>query len=254
MKTFLKKKLKILIKKIELITENYKLKRIETIIEQLHQKKGLEIGGRSPIFESKIPIYQKASIIDGVNFSPSTIWEGTINEGLSYNYYDKKIGLQHIAEASELININNDIYDFTISSHCIEHCANPIKTLLEWKRVTKKKGLIITIVPDKNYTFDRMRNYSTFKHLMEDYCNNVGENDMTHLEEIIEKHDLSIDINAGDKEAFRRRCLNNYTNRAMHHHVFSVNLLKKIYIYCKLNILLIARIKPYHIIIIGQKK
>jgi len=48
----------------------------------------------------------------------------------------------------------------------------------------------------------------------------VGEEDLTHVPEILELHDLSRDEGAGTREQFRQRCLANHVHRALHHHVF----------------------------------
>ena len=45
-------------------------------------------------------------------------------------------------DATDLPNFSNDEFDFIISSHTLEHLANPIKALKEWERVIKKGGYI----------------------------------------------------------------------------------------------------------------
>jgi len=58
---------------------------------------------------------------------------------------------------------------------------------------------------------------------MTDYANNVGEDDLTHLPEILALHDLSRDEAAGTPEQFHQRCLDNISKRAIHHHVFDTH-------------------------------
>ena len=58
-------------------------------------------------------------------------------------------------------------------------------------------------------------------HILSDYQNEVDEHDMTHFEEILEKHDLSLDKEAGTFEQFKSRGFDNYRNRCLHHHVSS---------------------------------
>ena len=45
-----------------------------------------------------------------------------------------------------------------------------------------------------------------------DFENKVQENDLTHVEEVLELHDLSRDPQAGTKEAFKIRCQKNFEN------------------------------------------
>lgn len=47
----------------------------------------------------------------------------------------------------------------------------------------------------------------------------IGEEDLTHLPEILDLHDLSKDESAGTKEQFRKRCRGNHLNHAIHQHV-----------------------------------
>jgi SAM-dependent methyltransferase len=150
-------------------------------------KKGLEIGGPSSVFSIRgnFPIYLFADVIDGVNYSNETPWEGKISEGKTYKYFNNEQGHQFIREATDLHGIKDETYDFVLSCHSLEHLANPLKALKEWNRVLKPKGLLVIIVPDKRYTFDLNRSYTSMDHLVDDFNKNVGEDDTTHFEEIL---------------------------------------------------------------------
>jgi SAM-dependent methyltransferase len=194
-------------------------------------KSGVEIGGPTTwLFRYTLPLYQSVENLDGVNFSSNTIWEGNIsgNDG-RYNYYKSRSGKQYISEASDLSEIPDDVYDFLISSNCLEHIANPIKAVQEWQRVVAPGGTIIVFVPDKAHCFDHRREFTTFSHLMDDYEKDVNEADLTHLDEILDKHDYSMDEGSRDKEYFRARSLDNFNSRCLHHHVFSLKLLEDIF-------------------------
>ena len=151
-------------------------------------------------------------------------------------------------------DIPSEKYDFLISSHCLEHCANALKTINEWLRVIKKGGAILLVLPDKNFTFDHNRGVTTFNHLLEDFNNNIDETDLTHLPEILKKHDLSMDLAAGSIEQFKNRSLDNFSNRCLHHHVFDFELLEQIFEYNNIEIIEKSFAKPYHQIILGIKK
>jgi len=230
------------------------IKDINRYLKYFTQKKGIEIGGPSSIFLKEIPIYKVIDTLDGCNFSTHTIWEGNIAEGDNFNYFENKNGFQYINEASNLQVIPNEKYDFLIASHCLEHCANTLKTVKEWLRVIKKGGCILLILPDKRYTFDHNRTVTAFKHLEEDFNNNIDEKDLTHLSEILELHDLNLDLPAGTKEHFKNRSLDNYKNRCLHHHIFDFELLKNIFIYYNIKIIKMTFVKPFHQIILGVKK
>lgn len=217
-------------------------------------KSGLEVGGPSKLFKKQVPLYKCIAQLDGCNFSLHTVWEGQIKEGNHYRFYPNKTGYQYISEASNLEKIPSETYDFVLSSHCLEHCANPIKTVEEWCRVIKKGGYLLIVVPDPAFTFDHNRSVTAFSHLLDDYRNQVGEDDVTHVAEIIEKHDLQMDIPAGSKENFTQRSYNNFQNRCLHQHVFSFSLLTEIFDFLQIDIIRKDFLKPYHQIILGQKK
>lgn len=212
---------------------------LEHVQQLFANKSGLEIGGPSPMFRNEgfAPLYKVISGLDGCNFSNSTIWEGTIESGETYTYYQNKTGTQYISEATDLGQIPDSKYDFVISSNCLEHVANPLKAIEEWVRVTKKGGLLFVALPNQQHNFDHKRSVTQFSHLLSDYQKNMGEDDLTHLEEILELHDLKMDKPAGNLEQFKERSLNNFENRALHHHVYDVELLKEIFSHFNLEIL-----------------
>ncbi len=222
--------------------------------KQLNNKYGLEIGGPSSIFKVKgvFPVYVYAKEIDGVNFSTNTMWEGIIEEGNFFNYFESKIGHQYIAEATELTRIDNDKYDFLLSSHSLEHIANPLKALKEWNRVLKKNGLLVLVLPDKNTTFDYNRPYTTFTHLLDDFKINQTEQDTTHIEEIIKLHDLSRDA-VNSVEALTERLSDNFTNRGAHHHVFNFELIKQALEFSNFQAIYQQHYPPFHLVTIAQK-
>jgi len=46
------------------------------------------------------------------------------------------------------IPVRDDTFDFIYASHVLEHVFNPVKALIEWKRVLKPAGRLILIMPD----------------------------------------------------------------------------------------------------------
>ncbi|OBJ50239.1 bifunctional 2-polyprenyl-6-hydroxyphenol methylase/3-demethylubiquinol 3-O-methyltransferase UbiG [Mycobacterium sp. 1423905.2] len=190
-------------------------------------KSGIEIGGPSTLFKTVLPLYQAVNVLDGVNFATDTIWEGNISAGEAFRYYHTKSGRQFIADATDLSGIESERYDFLLSSNCLEHVANPLKALLEWKRVIKDSGVMILVLPNKDSNFDHRRPVTKFEHLMDDYRQNTQEDDLTHLDEILALHDLAMDPPAGDLEQFRSRSLKNFQNRTLHHHVFDRGLMEQ---------------------------
>ena len=104
--------------------------------------------------------------------------------------------------------------------------ANPLAAIFEWKRILKKEGVLLLILPKKEANFDHRRPDTTTQHLIDDYNNRTNEDDKTHLNEILQMHDLRRDPQAKSYENFKKRCNDNVINRCMHHHVFNLGFIE----------------------------
>lgn len=198
----------------------------------MNGKKGIEIGGPSEIFTKKglLPIYDQLQSVDGCNYSTETVWEGRLTDGADFKYTNKKNkkGIQWVAEGTDLNRISNAQYEVVLSCHNLEHIANPLKALDEWKRILTTRGFILLVLPHKDLTFDHNRSVTTLNHLVSDYRQNTTESDQTHFEEIIALHDLDMDLAIDSKESLKSRLENNIVNRCAHHHVFNTPLVAQL--------------------------
>jgi SAM-dependent methyltransferase len=219
-------------------------------------KYGLEIGGPSAMFSKRglLPIYPFLKSLDNCNFATKTVWEGEVTAGYTFHYdKNKSCGIQYVLDATNLKEIPSAQYDFLLSSHVIEHIANPLKAIAEWCRVIKDDGNLIIILPDKDGTFDHNRKVTSFEHLIDDFKKNIDESDLTHLAEILKYHDLKRDPDAGEFEGFKLRSIKNYENRCLHHHVFDTGLAVQLFAFMKLQILAVEQVLPFDIIVIAKK-
>lgn len=185
----------------------------------LKDKSGIEIGGPSYIFNS---LYARIGHLDNVIFAMQTIWK-TFSD-TKYRFYPGKEGQVFERDAVDLATIPTDTYEFLLSSHNLEHIANPLKALQEWIRIVKPGGYIIMVLPNKIHCFDHRRPYTTFETILDKYNRNVGEDNLESLAEILQLHDLSKDVAAGNHQQFTLRSLDNFKNRCLHHHVFNHEL------------------------------
>jgi len=227
-----------------------------TLRKFFQNKTGMEIGGASAVFTEPglFPIYPIALRVDNCNFGNRTVWEGVIEEGHTFQFDPKKFpGQQYIAEATDLEIIPSANYDFLLSSHVIEHIANPILALTEWVRILKDDGVLVLLLPHKDGTFDHRRPVTTMQHLIEDFNAGMAEDDLTHMPEIMALHDLERDPEAGDFGAFKSRSEKNFENRCFHHHVFDTHLAVSLVDYMGLQILAVEAIRPMHILVLAQK-
>jgi len=216
---------------------------------------GLEIGGPSRIFSRAglIPVYGMAAQVDGLNYSPETVWASRLGEDHPYCLGKAVLGRQFIREAADFPDIESSSFDFVLSSHVIEHLANPLRGLGEWGRVLRDGGTLILVVPHRDGTFDHRRPVTTIEHLQEDFHNDTGEDDRTHIAEVLELHDFERDFWAEKGDTFRKRCEDNLRHRCVHHHVFDTDLAARLVDLAGFAILAVEHALPSHIVIVCSK-
>jgi SAM-dependent methyltransferase len=224
-----------------------------TISAQIQGGTGLEIGGPTEIFKKNrlIPIYPIVKRIDHCNFSENTVWGSTAGGSADAKGWVE--GKQFVSEGVSLPEIGDSEYDFVAASHVLEHIANPLMALHEWKRIVRPGGVLLVIVPDQEGTFDHRRPVTTMEHILRDYEEAVTEEDTTHLGEILRLHDLKLDPGAGSYEEFRARSLRNSGNRCLHHHVFDAELLREMFAGMELQVVHQGWEPPWHIVFMSRK-
>lgn len=198
------------------------------VLTALTGRIGLEIGGPSRVFGSRgmLPVYARAARLDNVNFAAETRWEHALRDGGEFHYHARRPpGTQWLREAAALTGLADGAYDFVLSSHCLEHTANPLAALREWRRVVRCGGHLLLILPDRARTFDHRRPVTTLAHLRDDEARGTGEDDQTHVAEFLALHDLALNPAVGSAENFRQQTLHNSANRCLHHHVFDLALM-----------------------------
>jgi len=215
-------------------------------------KKGIEIGGPTRFFGLKggFPIYLHAEKVDNVNYDSKSFF-GDYEAGDTFNYHRTKVGHQFIAEATDLHMIADNSYEFLLSSHSLEHTANPIKALKEWIRILKPGGQFILLLPDKRFTMDKKREYTPFTHLLNDYNNNTTEADTTHFEDILINFDE--ETHKIKRENYKKLLGDNVSNRCAHHHVFSQDVVEKALQFVGFTVTSQLAMPPFHLITTAKK-
>jgi SAM-dependent methyltransferase len=218
--------------------------------DRVRGRTGLEIGGPSPFFRTFLPIYAYVESLDNCVFASETIWEGEVKPSFEY-LPGKRPGRNYIVDGKDLHQFADASYDFVLSCHNLEHIANPVRALNEWIRVTKPGGCIVLVLPNCRHTFDHRRCVTSVRHMLDDYANDIGEDDQTHLKEVLAKHDLRRDPGAGSLENFQQRCLNNIQHRALHHHVFNPQNTRELLSAVGLRVPIVETMLPHHIAAVG---
>lgn len=193
-----------------------RLKCLRTVRQIVSGKSGLEVGGPSPGFRKffELPIYNSIGSLDNCDFSQINTWA---THHPAYRFSKRRpSGRSYFLDGTNLSEIADGTYDFLLSSHNLEHIANPVKALREWQRVVKPGGHLVIILPYYAHTFDHRRVPTTVAHMFEDFDNKIGEDDYTHVEETV----AACSGMWGTEAEHRASLLANFSHRMQHHHVF----------------------------------
>jgi len=127
-------------------------------------KLGVEIGA----FKSPVP-----------GLEPAPVYVDCFKEfGL------EKVHADYFGEACHL-PFHDNALDYVISSHVIEHVANPVAAFAEWYRVLRPGGIIYLVAPDRRRTWDRPRKLTPLSHLLEDFQRQTTACDPTHIDDFV---------------------------------------------------------------------
>lgn len=124
--------------------------------------KGLEIGpAEHPL---AIPHEAKATYVDEIS---------TQDLIKLYPYLKKHnlVNVDVVDDGQALNHFKDKTQSFVIANHFLEHVIDPIKTLRNFYRVLKPEGVIFMAIPDKRFTFDKMRPITPLDRLKEFYDN-----------------------------------------------------------------------------------
>ncbi len=223
------------------------------VASEVAHRSGIEIGGPSVVFGQDrryLPVYRDVGLLDNCDFSSSTTW---MTHSVEFQFHPGRApGKNIFADGSALTAVADGSYEFVLSSHNLEHFANPVKALKEWQRITRPGGLLVLVLPNYRYTFDHRRQPTPVSHMLTDYEQDTPESDLSHLPEILEKHDLSLDLAAGTPEKFRKRSLANFENRCLHHHVFDEHNAQQLLEAAGMEVLALETAWPFHIFAIAR--
>ena len=227
------------------------------VLGATNDRSGVEIGGPSRVFSSRgmLPVYAGAGCIDNVNFAAATTWEAGLRDGGEFRFHPRKPpGRQRLREATVLTGIADETYDFVLSSHCLEHVANPLLALREWRRVTRPGGHLVLVLPDPTETFDHRRPVTSLDHLRADLVRGTTEDDITHVAEALALHDLARDAGVASQAEFAARAAENVNNRCLHHHVFDLALMTAALAEAGWQVLATERARPMHLVGFARKE
>lgn len=139
-----------------------------------------------------------------------------------------------------------------VPPNVLEHIANPIKALCEWKRVIREGGIIYCGVPDKRFTFDHKRQRTALSHLIHDYQKDIDQSDTTHIQDLVKNWNGRLDLCWDNKQQLLEHIRLNPLS-GIHHHVWIKNDVVELFKYVRLEIVYVI-IKGNMIYIIGKNQ
>lgn len=189
---------------------------------------GLEVGARNnPYFFSR-----KSKI-----FYADIDSSEAIKKKLSTrDYIPKKYKQGFFPEVNYVLNgpkygfdlIENDRFDFVYSDNVLEHTLNIIYALVEQIRITKPGGFVYAVIPNKNYTFDRLRESTSIEILKSKFHQDTFEYTLDEALDIVKNSLVYIGNNYSESEKIKvAEKILAENDGAQHFHVFDdVNTLQ----------------------------
>lgn len=110
-----------------------------------------EFGGKANLFKFEKYIGKNDDVLDfgcGGGFLLKNICTSGKKCGVEINPYARECAIENGAEVYErLSDMKDDSVDVIISNHALEHVENPWEIIREFKRVCRKGGKVIVVVP-----------------------------------------------------------------------------------------------------------
>jgi SAM-dependent methyltransferase len=141
-------------------TINFSTKR-NFLAQQYLSGKGIEIGAAHlPI---KLPKSAKVKYVDV--FSTEDLRKVFPQEYKTAPLVEVDV----VDDGETLSKFKDDSLDFIIANHFIEHCLDPIGTIINMYKKLRKEGVLYMAIPNKQYTFDKPRDITPYEHLLEEH-------------------------------------------------------------------------------------
>ncbi|MDO8649565.1 MAG: asparagine synthase (glutamine-hydrolyzing) [Candidatus Peregrinibacteria bacterium] len=147
----------------------------DTLSTLFIQGKGIEIGA----LHHPLPVSPKATVHYVDRFSVP---------GLRQHYpelsAEQLVPVSIVDDGETLSTIPDGSQDFVIANHFLEHCEDPIGTLLQFFRVLRHHGHLYLSIPEKRFcSFDCKRPVTPLLHLIDDHLKGPEHSREAHYRE-----------------------------------------------------------------------
>jgi len=126
------------------------------------------------------------------------------------------VSVDILDDGEKLSLLPDDSQDFVIANHFLEHCQDPISAIRAHLRVLAPQGILFLAVPDRQRTFDRKRQATSWEHILHDALEGPAASYESHLREYASLvHELTGEALEAAVADFRQR------QYSIHFHVWS---------------------------------
>ena len=123
-----------------------------------------------------------------------------------------------IGNCEYLDTLSDGRKDFVIANHFLEHCQNPLGTLLSFARTLKASGRILLTLPHRERTFDAQRSPSTQDHFLMDLADGGISTRYEHFYEWVTLVNRHLGSGAADEAVLLMR-----QGYSIHYHAWTTN-------------------------------
>lgn len=124
--------------------------------------RGLEIG---PL--DKPTLSKHVANVKYVDFAPTNILRNNY-QNMPLVAADNIVEVDYVWDQGDLREIIGEVrFEYILASHVVEHAPDMIGWLKQLASVLVENGVISLVVPDKRYTFDRLRKITTIGDLLD---------------------------------------------------------------------------------------
>ncbi len=131
-----------------------------------------------------------------------------------------------------LTALDSQSQDFVICSHVLEHLADPLGFLEEAHRVLRIGGVLLILLPDRRYTFDRGRDPTPLACLLRDHAEGATTPDDDHMVEFLLGADQGPDFSLPTDEDARAQLFAWHRDRSIHVHCWTDPEFREVLDYC----------------------
>lgn len=135
-------------------------------------------------------------------------------------------------DADKLAPIESGSQDFVICSHVLEHLSDPLGFLDDAHRVLRVGGVLLLLLPDRRYTFDRARAPTPLACLVRDHEAGATVPDDAHVLEFLRDADQGPDFRLPDDPAERAELYAWHRARSIHVHCWNDREFREVLRYC----------------------